>query len=179
MDIINDLKQYTEYSKGDISKKCKLEYEDISIKEVDFSKYDLNNSFFLGVKFLNCNFDNVYLSDSNFGGSIIDGCEFRNNVLKKASWDDMRFEKVNVKLLEAFRTTFLYGMFIDTNFEECNFEKCSFSESMLKNVYFTGCTISDTDFRNCKFKNVHFRKCKFINVKFDENLNGQAVFFDR
>lgn len=51
--IIDNLIKYTAYSKGEISLECDLHYEDIEIDEVDFSPYDLNNSYFGGVTFKN------------------------------------------------------------------------------------------------------------------------------
>ena len=47
MDLKENLIKYTEYSKGDITKKCSLEYEDIDITNLSFSGYDLNNSYFV------------------------------------------------------------------------------------------------------------------------------------
>lgn len=56
MNLLENLIKYTEYSKGDISKKCSIAYEDIEITEFDFSQFDLNNVFFGGVKFDKCIF---------------------------------------------------------------------------------------------------------------------------
>lgn len=178
MNLMDNLIKYTEYSKGDISKKCSLEYEDIDITEFDFSKFDLNNSFFGGVKFDKCDFSNVYLSGSNFGGSFLKECILKENVINKATWDDMIFEKTKILSMNAFRTTFMYGKFQDSDFSKCYFEKCLLTNSDFKNVYFRGCTIIDIDFTECKLDNVQFIGCKLENVKFDENIDNQAVFID-
>ena len=131
MDLRNNLIKYMEYSKGDLSKKCSLEYEDIDIIEFDFSEFDLNNSCFVGVNFDKCDFTNVYLSGSNFGGSVLKECILKENVIKKAAWDDMVFEKTQILSMNTFRTTFMYGKFRESNFTECHIEKCSFSNSNL------------------------------------------------
>ena len=178
MNLIENLIKYTEYSKGDMSKKCKLEYEDINISNIDFSKFDLNNSYFGGVKFSLCNFSNVYLSGSNFGGSILKDCIFKRNIIKKASWDDMVFERTRIFMMTAFKTTLMFGKYVDTNFDECHFEKCSFANSQFINIYFRKSTFIDIDFTECKLKNVHFIGCKLENVKFDEKNNNGAVFFN-
>lgn len=178
MNLMDDLIKYTEYSSGNESKKCILEYEDINIEGFDFSKFDLNNSFFCGVNFDKCNFSNVYLSGSNFGGSFLKECILKENIINKATWDDMIFEKTKILSMNAFRTTFMYGKFQDTDFLECHLEKCSLTNSDFKNVYFRGCIIIDTDFMECKLDNVKFIGCKLDNVKFDENVDTQALFFD-
>lgn len=178
MDLKNNLIKYMEYSKGDLSKKCSLEYEDIDIIGFDFSKFDLNNSFFGGVNFDECDFSNVYLSGSNFGGSFLKECILKENVIKKATWDDMVFEKTKILSMNAFRTTFMYGRFQESNFTECHIEKCSFSNSDFQNVCFRECAIIDTDFTECKLDNVQFIRCKLDNVKFDENVDNQPIIIE-
>ena len=177
MDIIENLIKYTEYSNGDSSKECSLEYEDIDIKNMSFSEYDLNNSSFCGVNFFLCDFSVVYLSGSNFGGSSFFDCIFRGNEIKKADWDDITFERTEISFMEAFRTSFMFGKFIDTKFSKCYINRCLFIDSELKNVDFIECTIIDTDFTKCKFENVHFINCKFENVVFDKNYKEQEVVF--
>lgn len=178
MDLIDDLIKYTEYSKGYICEKCSLEYSDIDISNLNLSEYDLNNSVFCGVKFSLCDFSNVYLSGSNFGGSVLKECILKNNIIKKASWDDMTFEQIEIYLMNAFRTTFMFGKFLNTYFEECYISKCTFSDSELVNVQFRDSIIIDTDFMDCKLENVHFVGCKLENVKFDEGISHCNVFFD-
>lgn len=178
MNLIDDLIKYTEYAKGNTCEECRLEYNDINISNLDLSKYDLNNSFFCGVKFTLCDFSDVYLSGSNFGGSVLKDCIFKENIIKKASWDDMVFEQVTIRLMDAFRTTFMFGKFLNTCFDECHINKCSFSDSKLMNVYFKDSIIIDTDFNDCEIENVHFVRCKFENVKFDDKIKNSKVFFD-
>lgn len=175
MDFMENLIKYTKYSKGDIAEKCSLKYEDIDITGVNFSEFDLNNSFFGGVKFNRCDFSNVYLSGSNFGGSFLKECILKENVINKAAWDDMFFEKTKILSMNAFRTTFMYGKFEESNFSKCYFEKCSLTNSYFRDVYFRECTIVDTDFTKCKLENVKFIKCKLENVKFDENIKTQEI----
>ena len=178
MNIIENLEKYTEYARGEESLKCKLEYEDIDLSNIDFSKYDLNNSFFGGVEFLLCDFSNVYLSGSNFGGSSMKECILNKNIIRKATWDDMILESMKINLMDAFRTSFMYGKFTDIIFNKCFLEKCSFANSELINVYFVECTVIDTDFTECRLEDVHFKGCKMENTKFDEDTDNHTVFFD-
>lgn len=169
MNIIDNLIKYTAYSKGEISLECDLHYEDIEIDEVDFSPYDLNNSYFGGVTFKKCCFTKVYLSGSNFGGSIMEECVFNSNELKKSSWDDMKFIYTNFKNLDAFRTTFLYGQFKECVYEQCFFSRCLLSNSVFDNVKFVNCKFEDVNFSESIFKNVIMEKCEIKNVELDEN----------
>lgn len=178
MNLKDNLIKYMKYSKGDLSKKCSLEYENINIIEFDFSKFDLNNSFFVGVNFERCDFSNVYLSGSNFGGSILKECILKGNINKKSTWDDMTFKKTKILLMNAFRTTFMYGKFQNSNFEECHIEKCLLSNSCFENMWFRKCTIIDTDFTRCKFENVQFINCTFENIQFDKNSWKKIKFVE-
>ncbi len=87
MDIYEQLERYTRYAQGDRSQACSLHFEGLVFLDMDFSKYDLNNSEFLEMQFLNCNFEKVYLSGTSFCGSIIRGGTFKENILRKANWE--------------------------------------------------------------------------------------------
>lgn len=177
MNLIDNLIKYTEYAKGNNCEACSLEYSEISISDLDLSKYDLNNSLFLGVCFTLCDFSDVYLSGSNFGGSVLKKCILKNNIIRKALWDDMLFEESTISSMSAFRTTFMFGKFKNVSFEDCNISKCTFSDSELNNVYFRDSHLVDTDFTNCKLENVHFERCKLENVKFDDDIDNGKIFF--
>ena len=159
MNLIENLERYTKYANGNESCAGELVVEDEVVNNVDFSKYDLNNSYFGGVTFNNCDFSNVYLSGSNFGGSIINKCNFKDNQLVKAEWDDMHFIDVVAIGINAFRTTFMYGDFTKITFKDCSFTKCIFDDSSLDEVRFENCRFESTSFNNCKFKNVFFLGC--------------------
>lgn len=60
MSFEENLINYTAYSNGDLEKKCNLQYEDETIISFDFSKYDLNNSYFGGVTFENVFFKCIF-----------------------------------------------------------------------------------------------------------------------
>lgn len=49
MDIYEKLEKYTEYSIGKSRESCELLFQEELLTGIDFSKYDLNNSFFLEV----------------------------------------------------------------------------------------------------------------------------------
>lgn len=172
MTLLENLKKYTEYSKGDLSKRCKLEYEDISIAEFDFGEFDLNNSYFGGVTFEKCIFPKVYLSGSNFGGSTFKECIFNGNQLKKACWDDIIVENSNICMNDVFRTSFMFGRFTKSNFNGCIFEKSTFEDSFFTDVNFKGCKFENVNFQNCKFENTLFEQCTFIDVMIDESSKG-------
>lgn len=176
MDLIENLVRYTKYAQGDLESECSLKYEDIAIKDFDFSKFDLNNSTFLGVLFDNCNFSSVYLSGSHFGGSKFTHCEFNKNTLKKANWSYVKIQNTHVYGLDAFRVDFFNADITDSIIEESSFFKCMFVNSsenaVIKNVIFKKCNLERVNFQKCAFTNTVFEDCKLKNSCFDSDLKG-------
>lgn len=160
MNLIERLERYTRYANGDESCAGELAVEDEILNEIDFSKYDLNNSYFGGVVFNNCDFSNVYLSGTNFGGSTLNKCIFKDNRIVKAEWDDMHYTDVVATGVDAFRTTFMFGEYKNVTFKNCSFTKCMFNNSSLVDVRFEKCKFESTSFKGCKIKDVSFINCE-------------------
>lgn len=180
MDISEQLEQYTRYAQGDLSQACSLQFEDIIFERMDFSKYDLNNSTFLGVQFLECNFNKVYLSGTSFCGNLIQGGTFNENILRKADWDSISIRETVITALDAFRTSFYEGDFCKVIFSDCRLEKCSFSNSTFDTVQFVNCDLSLTSFNNAHFRKALFCNCifhctTFDGVDFDSNINFEEI----
>ncbi len=175
-ELTKKLIQYTQYSQGDLEKRCELHYEDIMIDNFDFSKYDLNNALFLGVYFENCDFTNVYLSGSYFGGSTMNNCILKNNTLRKANWDCITVSHTEISKLDLFRTTIMDASFDHVNITSSKLERCLLSSSHINNVEFYGCSIIDTDF-GYTLQNVEFYECSIIDTDFGCTL--QNVIFKK
>lgn len=160
------LAKYTAYSLGDLSKKCVLEIQNEKIESFDFSKYDLNNSFFVDVEFDSCNFKGVYLSGSFFCGSSLRDCVLEDNTLRKAEWNAMTFWQTTIKRLDAFRTSFMRDIFQHCVFQDCKIGvKCSFSLSNFEDVFFDNCVFEWAFLYKARYTNVRFRNCHFIDTE--------------
>ena len=173
--LVDRLEQYTRYSKGDLSCKSDLIFEDINISQIDFSPYDLNNSYFLGVDFDECNFRNVYLSGSNFSGSSFTDCIFANNILRKAQWVFTSFLNTEVISLDAFRVQFDNVTITESVFRNSTFFGCDFSgydEGCIENAEFYNCEFKQVQFKDCEFKNVRFINCSFNDTCFDDEIKN-------
>ena len=89
----------------------------------------MNNSYFGGVYFEKCDFSNVYLSGSNFGGSFFNDCILEKNDNKKSTWDDITIDNSKISEMDAFKSSFMYGKFHNSQFIRCNFEITYFDGS--------------------------------------------------
>ena len=78
MNLIERLERYTRYANGDESCAGELAVEDEILNEIDFSKYDLNNSYFGGVVFNNCDFSNVCFERCKFESTSFKGCKIKD-----------------------------------------------------------------------------------------------------
>ena len=83
MDILSKLQKYTDYSLGISKEKLEIKYEDTRFDNLNFSDFDMNNTFFLEVEFIKCDFSGVYLSGSNLSGSVFEKCIFNKIYLEK------------------------------------------------------------------------------------------------
>lgn len=166
------LDKYARYQKGDESCKCELVVEDEEISGFHFNKSELGGSTFVATTFNICNFDNVYLSNSNFGGSKFLRCLINEGTLRKANWNCINASALTVSELNVFRTDF-----INSNFEKCifmksKFFKSNFALSNFDNVVFNNCHFELTSFEDCKFNNTMFSNCTFKDTNFDEGAAG-------
>lgn len=175
MNFEEELKAFSKYCRGESKQECKLEYEDINVENFNFTGYELNDSIFVDVRFIKCNFDSVYCSRSNFSGSELENCIFINNQLQKATWDYVIARETSFYNLKAFRTDFLDIILDNCKFENCCFTKCNFTrleEGEIKKVIFKTCSFDAVSFKACKFKDVIFEECTFKDTFFEQNHDG-------
>lgn len=175
MSFKEEMQAFSEYSRGESKQKRSLEYEDIKIENFNFTGYELNDSKFLGSKFIKCNFDSVYCSRSNFSGSELVNCLFINNELQKATWDYIEVCDTYFYHLNAFRTDFFDISLNNCKFEKCIFTKCNFTRlenAEIKNVVFKFCDFDTVSFKDCIFQNVVFEQCKFQNIVLEKDITG-------
>ena len=52
MSFEEEIQAFSEYSRGKSNHECSLKYEDIRIENFNFTRYELNDSEFLGVKLI-------------------------------------------------------------------------------------------------------------------------------
>lgn len=178
MDIYSQLKKYTDFSLGKSSVKCELLYQNISLNDITFTGYDLNNSKFLEVRFHHCDFSNVYLSGASLCGSDFINCKFKKNIFRKGFCDYTRFKSTTFDLLDSFRTSYYEALFTDIQFQNTKMERSYFDDSEFINTKFINTKLIESSFDNCKFKGVKFVNCDFYKTSFKNVRDLDSIFFE-
>jgi len=178
MDIYEQLKKYTDYSLGLSNEKSNLYYEDISLNKIIFTNYDLNNSSFLEVNFIACDFSQVYMSGASLCGSTFEECIFKDNVYKKGNSDHAIYIKSNFEGMDAFRTSFYECTFSELTIIDSDMRNCSFSDANFSNVIFKNVNFDSSSFNSSVFKNVKFIDCTFEKLRFDAAIGIESVDFE-
>lgn len=177
MDLLENLKRYTDFSKGISNEPCELLYEDICLDNIVFTNYDLNNSKFLEVQFKNCNFAEVYLSGASLCGSLFEECIFENNIFKKGMADYARFLKSDFNAIDAFRTSFYATNFEDLKIENSLFKNCHIGRAKFVNVIFENTDLSKANFNDSVFENVTFQDCYLDETQFKGLIGLENTMF--
>lgn len=166
MDILSKLQKYTDYSLGISKEKLEIKYEDTRFDNLNFLGFDLNNTFFLEVEFIKCDFSGVYLSGSNLSGSAFENCIFNKNVFRKGQADYTVFNATNISELDSLRTSFYGSDFKNLIIENSKMIRNSIFRANISNVIFKNVDLTETYFNHTKFENVKFINC----ILNDENL---------
>lgn len=177
VDILKNLKSYTDYSLGKSSERIEIKYVDASFKEIVFTGYDLNNTEFLEVLFNQCDFTDAYLSGSNLSGSTFNHCIFDNNIFRKGKAEYVSFNQTNIKKIDSFRTSFYGASFNDLVIENSLMSNNFIARSSFSNVVFKNVNLADANFSNSRFSNVKFIECILSRTIFDDACGLEYVKF--
>ena len=176
MDLLKDLQKLTDYHKG-IGEKFELAYDNIEIKNIEFTGYDISYSWFTNTLFNECNFTNVDLDSAWLCSSIFESCKFENNSFIKGNADDAEFRSSDFKEMNAFRTTFLDSKFGNMNIFNSSFKYCGFLSTIL-NVTFENTDLTGVNFDDSSFQSVTFKGCYFEDTTFRNVKNWDEVDFE-
>ena len=147
--------------------------EDKTFKKIDFTKSSLEKAEYNYCKFIDCNFENLKLSDFKF----IE-CEFTNCNLSNVKTANTAFQEI------VFDNCKILGV----HFEDCNkfllsfsFKKCqlnlsSFYSLNIKNTKFTNCNLQDVDFTETELSSSLFDNCDLVNSIFENTILEKCDF---
>lgn len=166
------LNKYNKYQKGDESCKMELILRDETITGFHFDKSELGGSVFSGVKFKICQFSDVYLNNSNFGGSTFEKSLINTATMRKAAWNDINASSLTVQKLDSFRSDFINSKFENCILGNSRFFKSNFGGSVFNNVTFYNSHFELASFTECNFYSTLFKNCTFKDCHFEPNTKG-------
>ncbi|MEI3613631.1 pentapeptide repeat-containing protein [Pseudogracilibacillus sp. SO30301A] len=128
--------------------------------ETDGKKLMLDRIDFSNNNLSKLNFVDVYITDSIFNDTVLDGVNFGGAKIYDCKLNNMTFKNVNFGKAE-----FDFSYIKDSSFEDCFFTKVSSNQTLFENLYFKSCKINDV-FSNSKINYIHFENCDFNGVEF-------------
>jgi uncharacterized protein YjbI with pentapeptide repeats len=112
------------------------DYSGLSIADRYLSAANIEKSFFNGVNFINCVFEDVRLNNTEFSEAKAERCAFIRSDLTGSDFVDCLFEGIL--------------------FEHCNFEKGEWREAVFKRCKFVDCNLDHTTVTLCSFIGCEF-----------------------
>ena len=176
MDLLKNLQKMTDYHKG-IGERYELAYDDVEIKNIKFTGYDISYSWFTNTKFIECDFTNVDLDSTWLCNSIFEVCKLENNGFVKGNADGVGFKESDLKNLKAFRSTFFGSKFENMSIFNSSFKYCGFLSEIV-NVEFESTDLTGASFDDSSFQNVVFRGCYFEDTTFRNVMSWNEINFE-
>ena len=176
MDLLKNLQKLTDYHKG-VGEKFELACDDIEIKNIIFTGYDISYSWFTNVQFKECDFTNVDMDCLQVHSSIFENCKFENNNFVKGNANKVEFKESYFKNLRAFRSSFYKTKFKDMVVMNSSIDQCDFLSTMV-NIVFEKTNLAFTNFDDSDFQSVVFKECYFEDTTFRNVKNWDEVDFE-
>lgn len=137
----------------------------ITWKNENFSYCLLNGIQLINFEFIDCNFDEVDLSNSILWGSRCTNCTFYNAFLFNCSFGYPELFNAN-----------LLGLMNALPFVGAKLESCSFAGADLSNSTFKTCELNKIDFSYCQLVNADFRETNRNSTIFKETYCENTLF---
>lgn len=128
---------------------------------MDFSKAQLEDSYFCHCIFFNCDFREANLSENTFQSCVFNSCsfiktDFMNGIISKGLFIDCNMDN----------STFDCAIITDSPFIACQLNFCSFMQATMVNSGFTDCDLMHGQFTDSKHVSVSWTQCNFTDSKF-------------
>ncbi|HBL77566.1 MAG: hypothetical protein A2W90_15750 [Bacteroidetes bacterium GWF2_42_66] len=150
---LNSNKTFTQIDFGKIPV-AGIEFDDCEFINCNFSNSKLNDTDFLNCRFVNCNFMmaktvNTGLKDVTFKGCKLMGFDFSicNDFLFQVEFEHCQLDYALFSKKKMKKTRFANCSIKEADFSETNLSEAKFDNSDLSGSLFQHCNLEKTDFR--------------------------------
>lgn len=146
---------------------------DKTFKNKDFSKTGLPKAEYDNCSFIDCNFEDSYLSTISFLECTFIDCNLTNTKLKETTFKDVSFDDCKMIGMPFYEcSTFLLAF----NFNNCNLDLAAFTNLKISSTVFNNCSLQQTDFTDSDVSKVKFENCNLKNVVFENTILESTDF---
>jgi len=146
-------------------------FEDLDLKNENYSKVELSKGDYDNCFFTDCNFSNSDLSDVNFAECLFVDCDFSNAKLNNSSFKDVSF--TNCKLM-GLHFDYCNKFLLEFSFKECILNFSSFYKLDIKNTTFQNCKLEEVEFVEANLSNSIFQDCDLSQAIFENTILEKA-----
>lgn len=129
-----------------------MDFENCTLKQINFDTIDLHKVNGLRVKFDNIEFNNCEITDTNFSESRFRRCSFNRCLFKTVKFDKVLFDDCAFNNVTYYQCTFnpkiLNSKFNNVKFKWSTIETV---DKIIKNNKFIECLFEAVNFRNPEF----------------------------
>lgn len=140
-------------------------YQDQVFKNIDYTQSPFPKGEYDNCTFIDCKFEDVYVTTITFLECTFDTCDMTNMKVKSTSFNEVNF--LNCKLLGVDFGLCNDFMFSAT-FQDCNLELASFAGLNIKQTTFKTCTLQNVDFTETNAENTVFDHCNLKAAIFEQ-----------
>ncbi len=170
-----------------------LYYSDQEFSGIDYTQQPLQKGEYDGCTFIDCNFENLHISNNHFLECTFINCNLTNVKLGGTTLNEVFFDRCkllgadfsvcNIFLLRLrFResvlnlSNFTRLPLKRTSFIECPMAEADFTEADLSEASFIKCTLTGAIFENSKLHKADFKTAIDYNIDPTKTLIKGAIF---
>lgn len=152
---------------------------------MDFSKAQLEDSYFCHCIFFNCDFREANLSENTFQSCVFNSCsflktDFMNSIISKGLFIDCNMDNATLDCViitdspfiacQLNFTSFMQATLINTGFTDCDLMHGQFTDSKHVSSSWTQCNFTDSKFKRCRLTDLIIIKADFGGCDFEGSL---------
>ena len=147
--------------------------QDKTFDKIDFTQQPHSPGEYDNCIFINCNFENVDLSEFKFVESEFKFCNLSLVKFTDTALRDIKFTECKMLGLR-FDDCNQFGL--SFSFDTCQLNHSSFFEMNIKKTYFKNCQLQETDFTQSNLTSTIFENCDLSQATFDNTNLENADF---
>lgn len=144
-----------------------------TFKGIDYSKSALHKAEYDSCKFIDCNFEDTYISNISFLDCEFNECNLSMAKAKQTTLKDVSF--INCKMI-GFPFNTCNDFLMSLNFKGCNLNFATFDALNLKNTIFNNCNLNEVDFTKTDLTESAFINCNLNKTIFENSVLDKVDF---
>lgn len=146
---------------------------DKTFKNQDYTKTGLPKAEYDNCSFIDCNFEDSYLSTINFLECEFINCNLTNTKLKETTFKDVVFTDCKMIGMPFYECN---GFLFLVSFKNCNLNLAAFTYMKITATSFIECSLQQVDFTKADLSKSNFSDCNLKGAVFENTILEASDF---